>query len=29
MAIVLADHLLQARADGTPLTPRPWDKKED
>jgi len=29
MAIVLADHLLQARADGTPLTPRPWDTKED
>ena len=28
MAIVLADHLLQARADGTPLTTRPWDKKE-
>ncbi|MGB1147007.1 MAG: chorismate synthase, partial [Alphaproteobacteria bacterium] len=29
MAIVLADHLLQARADGTPLEPRPWDKRED
>jgi len=29
VAIVLADHLLQARAEGVPLTPRPWDQRED
>jgi len=28
VAIVLADHLLQARGEGVPLTPRPWDRRK-
>ncbi|MDA9009273.1 chorismate synthase [Alphaproteobacteria bacterium] len=29
MAIVLADHLLRAKAEGTPFEPRPWDRREN